>query len=233
MKILTPIDQSRRDGIVLPYCSRLAKALGAVIVVIHAVPITRSFRSGAMRQAAAYVSAVEEGLHEQGIKTEGVTKKGDPASVIVSVAGELDVDLIAMVSRGRNNLGKLMMGSVTDSVLANCPKPVLLLSEHAAEAVLDEQTRLQSAYLGAVVWHRQMTGVYTLAEAEMILGRLAAEGLDKGTLVASYEAQNEQDGSLAWLDIGFQTDTLRRFLPEEVDDLLRKESPRFQDKRAA
>ena len=78
-----------------------------------------------------------------------------------------------------------------------------------------------------------MTSVCTRAEAGGRLGRLAGEGLDQRTLGASYEAQNEQGGSLGWLDIGFQTEALRRFLPEEVDDLLTRESPRFQDKRAS
>jgi hypothetical protein len=47
MKILTPVDQSRRDGIVLPYCVSIAKALDASIALVQVVPLTRSLIPGA------------------------------------------------------------------------------------------------------------------------------------------------------------------------------------------
>ena len=84
-----------------------------------------------MRQAKAYLAAVAAGLREDGLVVETSVRQGNPATVIVVLAEELKANLILMTTRGRSGLGKLVLGSVADAVLANSAKPVLLLSEAA------------------------------------------------------------------------------------------------------
>lgn len=219
MKILTPVDQSARDGIVLPYCVRMADALEAVVALVHIIPLTRSLVPNAMRQAEAYLFAVESGLREQGLTTEAIVRRGDPAGVIVALASELEVDLIVMTTRARSSLGKFVLGSVADAVLANCPKPVLLLSEATNGSRSDEGTRRQSAYLATVIWHKQARGLYARDESKQELERLAASGLDRSVLFATYQALEDRGALFDWLDIDFQMNTLRKFLPEDIHAL--------------
>lgn len=51
----------------------------------------------------------------------------DPAEEIVNYANQESVDMIAMTTHGRSGLSKLLLGSVSQSVLQNVSIPVLLL----------------------------------------------------------------------------------------------------------
>jgi len=232
MKVLTPIDRSARDGIVLPYGVGMAKSLGGAIAVVHVVSVTRSLVPGAMREAAAYVIAVEEGLREQGVQAEGIVQRGEPGPLIVAVADVLNVDMIVMASRQRSSLGKFVLGSVTDVVLANAHQPVVLLHEtNGARA--DPKKARQAAYLAALVWNRQRVGYYTDEEAQQELGRLALLGLDRDALCSNYDSLARQGTVFEWLDLDFQLETLRAFFPEEVDDLVKHNILPFPETRAA
>lgn len=223
MKLLVPVDKSRRDGIALPYATHMAKALDASIAILHALPITRTLVPNAVRGAEAYVSAVEVGLREDGIDAKGIVRRGDSANIIVAVADELKVDLILMTTRGRSSLGKLVLGSIADAVLSRCQAPVLLLSEALNGANnMDQGMRLKSLYLAAVVWDRKVRGLCTGEEAKRELDRLATMGLDHKTLHATYEAHEQQGTPYEWIDIDFQLEALREFLPESIDSLLGK-----------
>lgn len=233
MKILVPVDKSRRDGIVLPYAVRFAQAFEATIVLVHSIPLTRSLIPSATREAEAYITATAAGLEEKGLKAEAVVHRGDPASAIVAVAEEFAVDLIVMATRGRNGLGKLLLGSVASAVLSNCHKPVLLLSEGLSYAPEYDEGRLQAAYLGTVVWHREAKGLYSKEEAETELNRLTALGLDEAVLFAAYKDGGRQSALFGLLDYDFQISTLRQFFPEEAHTWIQEEPLQFQEKPAA
>ena len=216
MKILLPLDQSRRDGIGLPYAAQMAPALRATIVVVQVIPLTRSIVPKAMRRAEAYLTAVAVGLREDGLVVETSVRRGDPATVIVALAEELEASLILMTTRGRSGLGKLVLGSVADAVLANSHKPVLLLSEATNGVTANEENRLEAAYLATVIWNKEARGFYTKEEAERELERLVALGLDRSVLFSMYQAQEHHGAPCAWLDIDFQMKALRKFLPEKA-----------------
>lgn len=233
MKILVPVDMSPRDSIALPYAVRLAKALDATVVIAHALRLARSLIPHAMRQAEAYVTAVKASHQDEGAAMETVVRRGDPAGVIIALGVELPADLILITTRGRTGFGKFVLGSVADTVISSCNKPVLLLSEVANVALSDEETRLQSAYLAAVVWHREARGLCTEEEAQTQLTRLARSGLDPDVLVASYEAREQQGALFRWLDHEFQLSALRRFFPDEIDTWVKEGLPEFQSEHLA
>lgn len=66
----------------------------------------------------------------QGFETTCRLHFGDPATTIVSLAKEEQVNLIAMASHGRSGLSRLLMGSIAHDVLRQSHLPVMLIRPH-------------------------------------------------------------------------------------------------------
>ncbi len=75
------------------------------------------------------VDAVGEILDAAGIDIDQQRTHGSPAEEILAVADEVDADLIAMSGRKRTPTGKVLFGSVTQSVLLESTRPVLVSTE--------------------------------------------------------------------------------------------------------
>jgi len=58
---------------------------------------------------------------------------GDPASEIVNVAKEENVDLIVMSTHGRKGISRLLMGSVAELVVRRAHCPVLTVRQPGEE----------------------------------------------------------------------------------------------------
>ena len=66
-------------------------------------------------------------LARHGVQLKTVTKVGPAGETIAKVAESGKYDLIVMGTHGHGSLGKLVLGSVSTQVLANCQVPVLLV----------------------------------------------------------------------------------------------------------
>ncbi|WP_404301115.1 universal stress protein [Alicycliphilus denitrificans] len=66
-------------------------------------------------------------LGRHGVQLKTVTKVGPVGETIAKLAESGKYDLIVMGTHGHGSLGKLVMGSVSTQVLANCTVPVLLV----------------------------------------------------------------------------------------------------------
>ena len=66
-------------------------------------------------------------LDDAGIPFERAQRIGEPAAEIVKFAAEWNADLIAMGRHGHSAVTSLLMGSVTQKVIAASAVPVLLL----------------------------------------------------------------------------------------------------------
>ena len=66
-------------------------------------------------------------LARHGVQLKTVTKVGPAGETIAKVAESGKYDLIVMGTHGHGSLGKLVMGSVSTQVLANCEVPVMLI----------------------------------------------------------------------------------------------------------
>jgi nucleotide-binding universal stress UspA family protein len=216
MKILVPVDRSHRDGTTLHYAKEMARGMNGSIIVIEAVGTMRSLLKAAVHQAEGYVSAVQSGLREEGFEAESAVRKGEPAKVILSFISDLQPDFVVMTTRGRSGMSKVVLGSVAHEVLANSPKPVLLLKEDIEIATPDEDTELQSAYIAAIIWNKRAKGLLSEDEARDELLRLSASGLDRNVLYATYMSYEETGKPVDWLDFDFQLNTLQKFLPDHV-----------------
>jgi nucleotide-binding universal stress UspA family protein len=137
-RILVALDGSDLSEAVLPAVARLAGPLDLTIQLLHAI---EPFQPTALpevgvhlremlrrRQADAerYLATVAQTLEAKGLRVRQAVRLGRPARVILQQAQDENVSLIAMSTHGRTGLGRLLMGSVAESVLRTAPVPTLL-----------------------------------------------------------------------------------------------------------
>ena len=112
-------------------CARAAASLPGDasekrVTVIHSFTDNPS---GASASQLASVRDVTDFLEERGIEVEVTESSGDPADQLLEVAQEEDANLIVVAGRKRSPTGKALFGSVTQSVILNAERPVMVAGE--------------------------------------------------------------------------------------------------------
>ena len=119
----------------------LAQALGARVTAYHAIEQLLIYDEGYMMDQRT-IESIEEGARAAGQKrvdaigkmakaagvpfASVVTKASTAYEGIINAAKRRKCDVIFMASHGRRGLSKLMMGSVTQKVLAHSRIPVVV-----------------------------------------------------------------------------------------------------------
>jgi nucleotide-binding universal stress UspA family protein len=99
---------------------------GARVTVIH------SFTDNPSGASAAQIGSVREAtefLEERGIDVDVTESSGDPAEQILDIATAEDANLIVVAGRKRSPTGKALFGSVTQSVILNADRPVMVAGD--------------------------------------------------------------------------------------------------------
>jgi nucleotide-binding universal stress UspA family protein len=169
-RVVAPLDGSALAEQALPYAAEMAKRFGAPLVLVRAYDgparATRTMtimpsgaaavgdpttmrvvaQSIAEEQAEAkwYLAGQAERLREQGFTVKTALRDADPATAILEVAQGEPGGVIVMSTHGRGGLGRLLFGSVAQSVLQNATVPVLIV-RGVAEAGRDDAPRLEGA----------------------------------------------------------------------------------------
>jgi nucleotide-binding universal stress UspA family protein len=141
--ILVPLDGSILAESALPEAAELARQRGARLLLVRAaeahVPVAVDPTESQVRvvqEAETYLASVKARLAATGITdVETSVWYGPPAYAIVEAARLRHADLIVMTTHGRSGLGRLILGSVAESVLRGTTTPILLL--RAAEAPVE------------------------------------------------------------------------------------------------
>src|SRR5262245_17712105 len=133
--ILVPLDGSMLAETALPAACSLARRDGAVISLLRAAEVmtlpgadTIEAQVMAIQEAEAYLATVVQRLAAKGLdRVETHVWYGPPAASIVEAAAEHKIDLIVMSTHGHSGLGRLVFGSVAESVLRGTRVPILIV----------------------------------------------------------------------------------------------------------
>lgn len=137
--ILVPLDGSVLAESVLTRAVELAKDGARLILVraaeAHTLPIADAAEAQVkvVGEAEEYLAGVKARLEKAGVaRVETSVWYGPPADTIVEAARFRNADLIVMSSHGRSGLGRLVLGSVAESVLRGTTTAILLIREDKA-----------------------------------------------------------------------------------------------------
>lgn len=134
-RILVPLDGSLLAEGAIQTAAGLARGSGGTLVLLraaeaHTLPGAdpTDAQVAVVREAEEYLTAVAARLGEEGVKgVETSVWYGPPATAIIEAARLQKGDLIVMTTHGRSGLGRLILGSVAESVLRGTTTPILLL----------------------------------------------------------------------------------------------------------
>ena len=151
-RILCPIDFSGSSTRALAHAAALSRWYKSQLTVLHVVP---TFDSLQVRAGLGFpVQFVNPVSHEDAVgemrqlaeragvppDAELIARAGDEATTIVDQALTTRADLIVIGTHGRRGFKRLLLGSVTETVLHEAPCPVLTVSPHTAAATSDVVT---------------------------------------------------------------------------------------------
>jgi nucleotide-binding universal stress UspA family protein len=140
-RILVPLENTRTDRVIIAHVRDLARQCGASVVLIHVADgfAARNLQqldlreSEEMRRDRAYLDAMCDELHAEGLPCEAVLACGNPADEISSAATREGADLIAMATHGHRGLNDLLRGSVASELRHRTLVPVLMVREPQAK----------------------------------------------------------------------------------------------------
>ncbi|ASU38747.1 universal stress protein UspA [Herbaspirillum sp. meg3] len=149
-KILVPVDGSPTSNQALDEAIRLAKALGSNIEVVHVVDNSYilydtgyqppaglhtdfiSAGQGILDDAKKRVEAA--GLPGNTRLIESPVAAGDISGTILQAAKESSAELVVIGSHGQKGFRKMVLGSVAEKVMHQCPLPVWIIRGTQAAA---------------------------------------------------------------------------------------------------
>ena len=145
-KILVPLDRGSYSLHILPEAQKVAKALGASIILCHTVPPMGQHRDATdappgvariieeeLDEARRFLAPVAERVEKDGVSVEIIVSMGDAPKEIIRIARRAQAGLIAMATRGRDRLEKRIVGSVANIVVESTNLPCLLARTDDAE----------------------------------------------------------------------------------------------------
>lgn len=139
-RILVPLDGSALAESALPKAVELARFYGGSLTLLRAAE-AHVFPGGdpvasqveIVREAEQYLAQVKDRLRSAGFAdiTTSVWY-GEPASSIVEAVQFNRIGMIVMTTHGRSGFGRLLLGSVAESVLHGTSTPILILHPDGA-----------------------------------------------------------------------------------------------------
>ncbi len=155
-RVVIPLDGSPVAEAILPFILEIAGPLDLEVVLVRVLtPMPPQVVEGSRHvvvedpearrlDAEEYLAPMAAELAAKGVRVRTEVRRGEPAAEIVTAAREAAADLIAMTTHGRSGLGRLLFGSVAESVLRRAEIPVFLMRLTAAQ-VTERAARKEAA----------------------------------------------------------------------------------------
>jgi len=142
-RILVPLDGSLRAERAIPVAARIASASHGSILLVRVIDVLLDFSwqmagvspdlTGALEVARANANAYLEEMAEvdalRGLNVTTQAIEGRPADALLSVAQDMQADLIVMSSHGHTGLKRWVLGSVAQVIERRSSIPVLILRD--------------------------------------------------------------------------------------------------------
>ena len=138
-KTLVPLDGSEMAEAAIAPALEMAQA-GATLILMRAADArilpgvdVLGAQVRVVREAEEYLAGVKAKLEKTGVKgVETHVWFGPAAPAVVEAARVQNVDLIVMSTHGRSGLGRIIFGSVAESVLRGTRVPIFLVRPSGA-----------------------------------------------------------------------------------------------------
>lgn len=126
-EVLVPIDSSKSRGAKqAETVIRLPNSAEEVqVTLLHVFADKDRAEETSPRQITGG-KAAQSSLQDAGVAVEYMSRVGDPATEILTVADEIDADHLVLGGRKRSPLGSLLFGSVTQEVVLDADLPVTI-----------------------------------------------------------------------------------------------------------
>ena len=140
-RAIIALDGSQVAETIMPFIFEIAGPLEVTLVRVI-VPVRPTIVEGAAQPmfedpeglrvgAEEYLAALAAELRHRGIRVKTQVRQGEAADEILKAARESNADVIAMTTRGRS--GRLLFGSVAETVLRASELPVFLMRSIEAD----------------------------------------------------------------------------------------------------
>ena len=146
MVVVAAVDRSDQASAVLEEADALAQHFDDVVHVLHVMKRSEAIQAEEdsvsqgdgipvddLRERAKRTAEEVSEEYTFGVDTDVVGRIGDPASEIVAYADEQDARYIVVSPQQRSQTGKILFGSVAQSVLLNAGCPVVSLRSSALD----------------------------------------------------------------------------------------------------
>jgi nucleotide-binding universal stress UspA family protein len=142
-KILVPLDGSPLAETILPHAQSLAKSEDAEIVLLRVAAdpgaefalsdpsLAANFVQQMEVETKEYMSDVQARVAGSGARVSTLIREGPIAETILSVAEQINADVIAMSTHGRSGMRRWLLGSIADRVVNHSRIPVMLVRPQA------------------------------------------------------------------------------------------------------
>jgi nucleotide-binding universal stress UspA family protein len=134
-RILVAIENSPADQAIVDHVRKLAALTGAELHLVHVADgwAARNFDQLELRESEEmkgdrdYLDRLAGDLASDGLKVSSELAMGDPATELIRLAEEREVDLLAMSTHGHRFLNDLVRGTTVNRVRHTVKIPLLLL----------------------------------------------------------------------------------------------------------
>jgi nucleotide-binding universal stress UspA family protein len=153
--VLVALDGSPVAETIMPFIVEIAGPLDLEVTLLRVnVPMRSTLVDGATRpmfddsevarvDAEEYLAPLAAELRRRGVRVKTQVRRGPAAEEILKASLESNADMIAMTTHGRSGLGRLLFGSIAETVLRSSKLPVFLMRSTEADVARRASARTQ------------------------------------------------------------------------------------------